>query len=242
MNTKKIIYIIGSKNNNIKHIKKYIKFNDIKYDEEYCLMNLNIFNKEILNLRKIKLYVNTHIYKLLLTFINNNEDIEKTLIEYESYLYLQNLSIEYTEVMKQFLKLFIKYKCEIELYSFKGQELHHNEKLTNCINNIEPNKDYYNIFLKKIKCPYQYSNEILMGTHVVLNYVIDNEKKINKNSIKLINFTVNDKYLGAYYQPKFVNNINHEYNIDIKIINWLHINNYIDASLCFIKNYNLINN
>ena len=93
----------------------------------------------------------------------------------------------------------------------------------------------FNDYLKSIKSPYLFNSLPRIGHMSFMQLLMKNEKPIIFGySLKNINDT--HQYTGWILNKKEIENIVnitcHDYKQEMKILIWLHQNNYIDATLC----------
>ena len=100
-------------------------------------------------------------------------------------------------------------------------------------NSIEKSSIYnwekYNIFLNSINCPYYFICLPRIGYIKIMTLIMEKKKPI------IFGFSIknhNDKHL---YNNALKKNHCHDHKPEEKILKWLHENNYIDATLCLLK-------
>jgi hypothetical protein len=100
-----------------------------------------------------------------------------------------------------------------------------------------------NYILTLFGCPYKYDKggkNFTMGFEAILEYLTTDQKKFQK--LFIIGMSVdledmlnsNTNYDGNKCRVELDG---HNYDIEIKIRNWFHINNYIDMTFCLLKDY-----
>lgn len=109
----------------------------------------------------------------------------------------------------------------------------------NTVKYLEPRTQIYNRFLKSVNCPYWFSKMPRTG------YAALFEKLLEGRSVAVSNFSINDETRESFYVKEEVykredpnENVPHkchEKKDEINIIRWLHDNNYVDATLCMLK-------
>ena len=95
------------------------------------------------------------------------------------------------------------------------------------------------IFLKNIDCSYWKElkkKNLCMGTLSIIQELINNKNQNLKRKIKIIGYTLikTDSYKSFYHNNKAPGK-DHNHSIDMDIILWLHNNNFVDATYCFIN-------
>lgn len=140
--------------------------------------------------------------------------------------YIKSLNIE-EEYISDFIKYFdnTKYKC-----------------ICKQNNNLQQT---YNNYLKKINCPFQFTKLPRIGCNALFDSILringtdkfidENDKNINNFFLTHFSLTnTEEKILHIYNNNVKLSNC-HNVNNEFNIIIWLHNNNYIDATLCSLK-------
>jgi len=156
---------------------------------------------------------------------NNNNGTKK---------YIQYLNVHvYTNVMNNndIIKKYEKYTDNVK-YLNNFNKLFIKKDYKKIIKQNNSKKNHYNNFLKKIKCPYLFSKLPRLGCNALMDYLTNNIK-----NIYLTNYSLSKKenYIHLYNNKLFFSSIHHCIEDEMKIIKWLHNNNYIDASMCSLK-------
>lgn len=132
----------------------------------------------------------------------------------------------------------VKIGCYKKLYGIYGKymDLKYLEDFFSILknyNSIEKSSIYnwekYNIFLNSINCPYYFTLLPRIGYIKIMALIMDKKKPI------IFGFSIknhNDKHL---YNNALKKNNCHDHKSEEKILKWLHENNYIDATLCLLK-------
>lgn len=111
---------------------------------------------------------------------------------------------------------------------------------------LEQNNNYYiiyNRFLNDNGCPYLFTKLPRLGCNAIFDTLLNlNGLRVDKDNIYISNFStsINENNLHLY-NNRDINDIGkcHNVNDEIFIINWLHNNNYIDATFCYLYDYEL---
>ena len=120
------------------------------------------------------------------------------------------------------------------------------QHITNFHNNLNKYKNiikqsnnwkHFNIFLNNIKCPYKFTHLPRVGYIELMNFII-NKKRVFVYGFSIENIYDEHLYVkNLKYGNKNKDHIKrtwHNWDIEIKILYWLHNNNFIDATLCFL--------
>jgi len=98
--------------------------------------------------------------------------------------------------------------------------------------------DRYNNFLKSIECPYRFKTRPRTGFVCLLELILNKEKPF------VFGFSITKETRKSYYVEDFVfkredeKKSCHDKESEVNILRWLHANNYIDATLCMLKDTN----
>ena len=95
-------------------------------------------------------------------------------------------------------------------------------------------KNKYNSFLNNIKCPYKFNKSPRVGCNAIFDLLIKNKKVYISNFS--FNDIDNDKHM---YNFKDIVGKCHNIQDEMKILIWLHNNNFIDATLSNLKDTTL---
>ena len=92
----------------------------------------------------------------------------------------------------------------------------------------------FNSFLSNNKCPYKFTHLPRIGYIQLMNFVLNDRK------VFVYGFSIEDQFDKHLYKYDNVNTVPtkskyHNWDVEIKILHWLHNNNFIDATLCFIE-------
>ena len=96
----------------------------------------------------------------------------------------------------------------------------------------------YNNFLKSIECPYIFKKQPRTGFVCLLELILKNVKPF------VFGFSVTNETRKSYYVNDFVfkreddGRSCHSKQDEVKILRWLHENNFVDATLCMLKDTN----
>jgi hypothetical protein len=97
------------------------------------------------------------------------------------------------------------------------------------------NKAYSNSVLADVGCPHRFSKIPRTGYTIVLNEVARKSR-----NIFVSNFSMTDEKRETYYIVDSYNeSVCHNKDEELKIINWLHKNNVVDATMCLLEDTNL---
>ena len=103
------------------------------------------------------------------------------------------------------------------------------------------NKNICNSILKKLKCPYFFLKDPRMG-YLVLFWALQRDVEIY-----ISNWSITDEKRVTYYVKEYqtlggglktttpYEVPGHDAKSEVSILRWLHQNNYVDASLCLLK-------
>ena len=125
-----------------------------------------------------------------------------------------------TSVNDEYIDIFIK-KFDIKNYK-------------NVFRQCNDKKKIYNSFLNNIKCPYKFNNIPRVGCNAIFDLLIKN-KKVYISNFSLIDA---DNCKHMYNSKNIVGNC-HNIQDEMKILIWLHNNNFIDATLSNLKDTTL---
>jgi hypothetical protein len=191
---------------------KHINFDDvINSFQNNCRFNFHCLNKNNGNITD-ELAVCSHVYTNIVSVFDLKTDNKK----------------------KPFSELYLKYK-----HAYKKElleEIYNNFKPSSYskIYFLNSNRNQINKYLKNIKCPYMYEDSLpRTGFIKVINEVIKG------NFVYLSHFTINENVeIKTYitrddYSMSECHKNSHIY--EIKILKWLHTNNFIDLTLCMIE-------
>ena len=140
---------------------------------------------------------------------------------------------------------FIKYKKTLDelkkIYNFmdfdvlkKFKNVFDNKEYRNIIQQYESGKNNIsNDILKSLNCPYKFEKAPRCGYQAIL-YFLRLGLKVN-----VIGFSFTDEINITYGNNKLDVSECHEKYSELKILHWLHDNNFIDATLCMIENNKL---
>jgi len=129
-----------------------------------------------------------------------------------------------------------KYLCEfIETFKEEDYKLIIPQNNNHCI--------LYNNFLKKNNCLYLFSKTPRLGCNAIFDTLLNiNTVRVTGDKLYISHFSTseNENKLHLYNNrdTKLVNDC-HNTNDEINIINWLHNNNFIDATLSYLCDYEL---
>ena len=96
---------------------------------------------------------------------------------------------------------------------------------------------HFNIFLNNINCPYNFTHLPRVGYIKLMNFII------NKKRVFVYGFSIENIYDEHLYVKNLkygnqnedhIKRTGHNWDTEIKILYWLHNNNFIDATLCFL--------
>ena len=97
----------------------------------------------------------------------------------------------------------------------------------------------YNTILQSIGCPYQLTHNLRVGYFTIIDEIIRKCKPV------IFGFSIQNKTRDKHLYVKNLNhskqnqfgtkNAGHNWDIEIKILYWLHNNDFIDATLCFLE-------
>ena len=125
-----------------------------------------------------------------------------------------------TSVNDEYIDIFIK-KFDIKNYK-------------NVFRQCNDKKKIYNSFLNNIKCPYKFNNIPRVGCNAIFDLLIKNKK------VYISNFSLIDADNGKHmYNSKNIVGNCHNIQDEMKILIWLHNNNFIDATLSNLKDTTL---
>lgn len=137
-------------------------------------------------------------------------------------LILKNIS--YNEFNKIYSK---EYRQDYIDYFFKNFQKYKSRYNKIIYINHEPDK--CNKILKELGCPYIFTKLPRTGYSALFKNIVLGKK------IFITNWSIfNESRVSHYVQENCYESICHEKTDEIKILNWLHVNNFVDASLCLL--------
>jgi len=134
---------------------------------------------------------------------------------------------------------FITLKVSPERFK-EGHPLYHEEDMNHFIENFNPDDfeavyhspEYgYNNALESIGCPYRFQAQPRTGYVEVMRNLVEG------NKVAISHFTIanNEERNSWYVKLGQGESYCHHGPSEIQVLRWLHENNYVDASLCLLK-------
>jgi len=194
-------------------------------------MEIVIGNKSYINLELNEILDDFHnINRCNLGLPNNNNGTKNGKLWLCNHLYL-NL-IKNKDSLNEFIQKYEETYILSEIETFY-QNFNENEFLKiNYAYGGKPIKILFNLILKLLKCPFQFSKMPRTG-YTVIFYTI-----LKRKFCFVSNFTISRSEIRDSYYVKESHGDNHEFHStkdEINILNWLHDNKVIDASLCLLN-------
>lgn len=96
-----------------------------------------------------------------------------------------------------------------------------------------------NNFLSSVNCPHRLNKQPRIGLNILFIKLIKNlntPANLQKQKIYLTGWTIDsNKKNKNFYRSKDYSSPSHDRSSELKILKWLHDNDYIDASLCALE-------
>ena len=128
----------------------------------------------------------------------------------------------------EFKELYQEYKDDYIDYFYANFDKY--KKLYKNIFHAEFKKRKHNHFLRKINCPYQFTKIPRTGYTIIMDQLIaGNYIYVSKFSIK------EETRVSHYVKESFYESKYHKAQDEIRILRWLHLNEFIDATLCLLE-------
>ncbi len=208
-------------------------------NKKQVFCNINIIQFDIQEVNEINLYYNVHVHRMLDYFKNHNScKIDQKLKNFCNKLNIEQfygkilVSWEYLEKFFNIIKKysqkinFLKFDCFTEDYYNSIKKV--NEK--KCIKFLQSLGMSLNI---------KENQQLCMGTIAILNEVMEKNRINSNEKIKLIGFTLikTNSYKSFYHNNSWELELDpdHSFSLDINIILWLHNNDFVDATFCFLQ-------
>lgn len=126
-----------------------------------------------------------------------------------------------------FLKNYEKYYKKEYAGKFYDYFPRYNKCLIERVTNNSPR---FNNFLKSKKCPYSFSKLPRTGYVAIIDFLLKGYK------VFVSHFSIEDETRASFYiKPSWFETEHHSKTDELKILQWLHLHNHIDASLCLLE-------
>ena len=225
------MFIIGSK-----PICEKIKLLINTKKQVFC--NISMIQCNIQEVEEINLYYNIHVHRAIDYFKNHNScKIDEKL---KDFIYELNITqfkgkeLVSWEYIEKFFNIIEKYYQKIKFLTFDCFE----EDYYNCFKIVNEKKCINFLQFIGMNDNIKENQQLCMGTIAIINEVMEKNILNLDTKIELIGFELNPKNSHSkksLYHNFVKGSYEHTFSTDIDILLWLHKNNFIDATYCFVE-------
>lgn len=192
--------------------KKYEYLDLNKILDEFICLRCNLAVPNNLNGNNCNgVFINGHLYENL-CIKNLNE--KSFLKEYKIY-------INSDKDERRFIEVYNKFNKEKKNFDFIINNNNYNDILFNA-----------NEYLKKNNCKLRFKKGLSIGYVGIILTLINNK---NNNKIAIYGFSITSNRITFYQNQDKKPGGCHDFENELKILKWLHINNFIDVTLCLLE-------
>jgi len=229
-----MVFIIGSKPIDLRSSLVISNKDELNFSNT----NLILHNMWNLKSKNIRLFINFHNYHFLSIFQNTNYKISDNLLNYISNWWTSkkgNPEFIKRNVMKEFLELYKQNIDNIQVIGYTHFRSNGKE-LKNCSKELvyESSLLQANEYLKSLGYDKKISQSHTMGMMAVINSI---KRKVHP--INVIGFSVEKKSKIESFYTNYKNDNRdsgwHNWEEGVDLLLWLHRNNYIDITYCFLN-------